>query len=229
MTFSRDNQQLLQLGHGLMTEFDNFIAFELHKPIIHHLKNIKKGEQVYIYGEQSTGCSHLAKATCVYHQNLQSVYLPLSTLKFLDRSMLEGIGQVDLICIEDIDQLAGNKPQQLILFDLINICSSHSVSMLLTAHIKPGRMDDWLPDLRTRFQAMCNWQMPSLNDDDKAKILMDWLDKQNMLLDVEVVHYSFKHINRDLSLVKSLLESFLKYCMKLKKKPNIRSLREFSS
>lgn len=229
MSFSRDHQQLLPLGHGLMTEFNNFIACESHQPIIHHLKNLKHGEQVYLYGEHSTGCSHLAKATCVFHQNLQSIYLPLSTLKFLDRAMLEGVGQVDLICIEDIDELAGNKRQQLILFDLINICSSHNVSMLLTSHIKPERMDDWLPDLRTRLQAMCNWQMPPLNDDDKAKILIDWLDKQNMSLDVDVIHYAFKHINRDLSTVKSLLESFLKYCMKVKKNPNIRSLREFSS
>lgn len=229
MTFSRDNQQLLPLSHGLMTEFNNFIAFEPHKPIIHHLKNFKQGERIYLYGEKSTGCSHLAKASCVYHQSLQSIYLPLSTLKFLDRSMLEGVAQIDLICVEDIDHLAGNQSQQLILFDLINICVSHNISMLITAHIKPQRMECWLPDLRTRLQAMCNWEMPTLSDDDKAKILIDWLKKQNMSLDIDVIHYAFKHVDRDLSVIKALLESFLKHCMKVKKGANIRSLREFLS
>ena len=157
------------------------------------------------------------------------MYLPLVNLKFLNRSMLEGMNQLDLLCIEDIDQLANNKEQQLVLFDLINLCKSFSVSVILTSHIKPQNMSSWLPDLKTRFQAMCNWQLPTLSDDEKSVVLMFWLKNQDIFLDVEVIHYIFKNNTRDLKATKSLLESFLKNCMKLKKTANIKSIREFLS
>lgn len=228
MTFSKINQQLLPIGHDAMTEFDNLTTFDEHKPIIYQLKNIKPGEQVYLYGENSSGCSHLAKATCVYHGNLQSIYLPLDSLRCMDRSMLDGINQLDFVCIEDIDLLEKNKDQQVLLFDLINLCQSFKVSLLITAHIKPDNMVEWLPDLKTRLQAMCNWQLPSLNDDQKKLILAEWLKKQNMYVDEEIIFYVFKHVTRDLKKSKLLLASFLQYCLRLKKSPNIRSLKDFS-
>ncbi|MEE2770546.1 MAG: DnaA/Hda family protein [Pseudomonadota bacterium] len=228
MTFSRDDQQLLAFDHGIMTEFDNFIALKAHQPIVNHLKNLNVGEHVYIFGEKSSGRSHLAKAMCVYHTNRRSLYLPLSELKFLDKRMLEGINQVDLICVEDIDLLVDNPVQQVILFDLINLCKAYNVSMLITARFKPANMDNWLPDLKTRLQAMCCWQLPQMMDDEKAIILEFWLKKQNMFLEPEIIHYVFKNITRDLKESKDLLESFARHCMKIKKTPNIKAIKEYS-
>ena len=228
MTFSKNNQQLLPISHDALTAFENFVALETHKPIIHQLQQIKPGEQVYLYGESSSGCSHLAKATCMYHVGMQSIYLPISSLNGLDRSMLEGINQIDLVCVEDIDCLDNNKAQQVLLFDLINLCQSYQVALLITAHMKPDEMIGWLPDLKTRLQAMCNWQLPSLSDDQKANVLITWLKRQNMYVDDDVILYVFKNITRDLKESKALLSSFLKHCMKVKKTPNINSLRVFS-
>ena len=228
MTFSKTNQQLLPINHDAMTAFENFVTFDAHKPIIHQLQYIKTGEQVFLYGESGTGCSHLAKATCVYHVGLQSMYLPLKRLKGIDPSMLEGLDQIDLVCIEDVDLLANSEAQQVLLFDLINLCQLFKVALIVTSHIKPEFMDGWLPDLKTRLQAMCNWQLPCFNDDQKAVILAHWLKNQNMYVDDDVVLFIFKHRTRDLREGKALLASFLTYCMSVKKTPNIISLRGFS-
>lgn len=228
MTFSKTNQQLLPISHNEMTTFENFVAMEAHNPIIYQLQQIKPGEQVYLYGESGSGCSHLAKATCVYHVGIQSIYLPLASLNGLHRSMLEGINQADLVCVEDIDFLHNNKAQQVLLFDLINLCQSYQVALLITAPMKPEEMVGWLPDLKTRLQAMCNWQLPSLGDEQKANILAAWLKNQNMFVADDVVFFVFKNITRDLKESKALLASFLKHCMKLKKTPNINSLRSYS-
>tara|TARA_X000000950_G_scaffold287410_1_gene399561 strand:+ start:174 stop:863 length:690 start_codon:yes stop_codon:yes gene_type:complete len=227
MTFSRSNQQLLELNHGLLTEFSNFKVFKQHEPLVHQLRLFQPGLHILIQGDPGSGCSHLAKATCLYHSDLKSIYLPIADLKHLSKSMLEGLNHIDLICVEDIHKLSQSREQQILLFDLINVTLHHGLRLLITSHLRPDIMYDWLPDLRTRLQAMCNWHLPNLTDTEKLSIIISWIEQQNIFLDEEVVDFIFKYKTRDLQQSKNIIEKFLKYCMRVKKNANINSLRGF--
>lgn len=227
MNYLSANQELLPLSHSAMAEFESFYALAAHQEITYQLKQFNDGEQILLYGETGAGCSHLAKATCLYHRGFQSLYLPLIELKYLDKRMLEGVGKVDLICVEDIDILGSDRDQQLVLFDLINWCSSFKTRLLLTTHINPKEMQGWLPDLITRLQLMLSWQVPVLSDDEKICAVTHWFKQQGMVVEEEMIQHVFKYVSRDLKVVKKTLEEFFKECMVNKKRPSISCLRGF--
>jgi len=77
---------------------------------------------IYVWGPVKSGRTHLMHAACAHANELdrRSFYLPLGIHASISTALLEGLEQLDLICIDDVDDIAGHPVWEEAIFDLYN-------------------------------------------------------------------------------------------------------------
>ena len=94
------------------TTFDNFFP-GVNREAVEYLRlhNGRRDEpSVYLWGAAGTGKTHLLQAAChdAATHGLSTVYLPLSQAQEFSPAILEGMAELSLVCIDDIDSIAGD-------------------------------------------------------------------------------------------------------------------------
>jgi DnaA family protein len=132
------------------------------------------GEKIlYLWGSHGSGTSHVLQGCCQAVTNTQSaIYLPLSLLKEWGPQCLEGLEEQTLICIDDIDTIAGDKAWEEALFHLYNKIKDSGQSLLVIsgAH-SPTTSPIQLADLRSRLSWGLVMQLHELTDEEKLNTL----------------------------------------------------------
>ena len=128
---------------------------------------------VYLFGASGSGKSHLLYAACVYAQELglTSQLLTLDDFRQYSPRMLDGLEQLDLVCLDNIQQIAGDSHWQVALFDLYNRLQEQGKKLIIVADQAPSQLGITLPDLVSRLQACTAFQLRLLSDDDKHRLL----------------------------------------------------------
>lgn len=197
----------LPLGVALRRRcsFSNFIA-GANASAIALLRDLLCTAQgvVYLWGGAGTGKSHLLEACCndasVRHQRV--AYIPLGD-HALEPSVLHGLSDVDLICIDDVDQVAGQRAWEEALFHLYNQAEVAPAPMVLSARVAPRTAAWTLPDLASRLTAGVIWRLRALDEDARREALQLHARERGFDLSDEVVTYVMKRRRRDMT---SLLE-----------------------
>ena len=105
----------LQIKLNDAATFENFVGSGNEQ-----LVSILQSEEAFVYywSREATGKTHLAQAMC--HQQQNSIYLPLTELAQWRPEIFEGLESFDLICLDDLEQLAGKTDWEEALFNLFN-------------------------------------------------------------------------------------------------------------
>jgi DnaA family protein len=95
------------------------------------------GEQfTYIWGSPGVGCTHLLQAVC--HEadpvGRTAAYLPLDELKHLGGGILEGMEYIDLICLDCISAVVGDKKWEEALFHFFNRIRDQGNTLIIAAN-----------------------------------------------------------------------------------------------
>ncbi len=162
---------------------------------------LAEGEkQVYIWSPPAGGKSHLLQAACnLAAKNQRKVcYLPADQIIHQPVQILDGIEQLDLVCLDDVDQLAQSRLWEEALFDLINRMRETGNSLLLAAATSPDAMQVQLPDLRSRLAWGPVFQLQSLSDAEKYEALRLRANQRGLELPENVAEYLMRHYPRDL-------------------------------
>lgn len=159
---------------------------------------------VYLWGGAGTGKSHLLEACCndgsVRHRRV--AYLPLAD-HALEPCVLEGLGDIELLCIDDVDRVAGERAWEEALFHLYNQAELAAALIVLSARVAP-RTPAWkLPDLASRLTAGVVWRLRTLDEGARRDALQLHARERGFDLSDEVVRYVMKRRRRDMM---SLLE-----------------------
>ena len=115
----------LQLRWADGYAFDNYVAGP-SAALVQELQRctVAPGHAaVYLWGGEGVGKSHLLQAACtvVARQQRSAAYLPLADeLVERDPELLTGLEAVDLIAIDDLQAVAGNRGWEAALFHLYN-------------------------------------------------------------------------------------------------------------
>ncbi len=114
----------------------------------------RRGEAlVYLAGQPGLGKTHLLQAAC--HQagqcGLTATYLPMQELVALSPDMLDGLEQMALVCLDDIEAIAGHAEWEEAVFDLFNRVRAAGNVMLIAGVDTPARCGLDLPDLVSRL------------------------------------------------------------------------------
>lgn len=148
-------------------------------------------EQVFIYGAEGSGRSHLLSAASKLAEDsgLSLCLLPSKELLQMPPEVLEGIEQYSLVAVDDVDSFCGLPEWEEALFHLYNRCRAQGHRMLFTANAKPREIGLALPDLVSRLGAGPVYQLQPLEDKDLVELLQCRARQRGLPMSDEVAAY----------------------------------------
>jgi len=207
-----DIQLALQLFNAFEQNFANFYP-EQNEQVITCLRKLcapnPLHNQIYIWGTNQSGCSHLLQATCIECANhkLSTIYLPLQQIINFDPTLLQNLEQYDLICIDDLHLLGEQNLWQEELFHLFNRAVSNNSRLLFAANCNVRNLNLQLADLTSRLNLSLVFQIKSLSDTNKIKALQLHAKQLGLQLNDEIGQFIIRHYSRNMThLVKLLIK-----------------------
>jgi len=181
-------------------DFENFVVGKNTQAVtmLRKLLVAADGGVAYLWGGPGTGKSHLLEACCGDKSvdDRRVAYIPLGG-DGLEPAMLQGLADIELLCIDDVDRVAGDEAWEEALFHLYNQAELASCPMVLTASVSP-RTPSWrLPDLASRLTAAVVWRLRALDDETRREALQLRARERGFALGDEVVTYVMKRMRRD--------------------------------
>jgi len=201
--------------------FDHFIADE-NALIIESLKNPSE-PFIFLWGDAGTGKTQLLQATCQYQTQLgkTAAYLPLQELQVFSPQILDGMGNIDLICLEDIELVCGNTQWEEALFNLFNQLRLTEGRLVISSNTSPQQSNVRLNDLKSRLCSGLPLNLKPLSDEGTVKALQAHADKQGLELTHDMAKYLINHYPRDLPSLWSLLDTLNQASLIAKRKLSI--------
>ncbi|MGX2030082.1 DnaA regulatory inactivator Hda [Methylocaldum gracile] len=200
--------------------------------IVAHLKHAASGRGetlIFLWGEPGTGKSHLLNACCreACQSGLSVSYLPLSGLREYGPGVLDGLEHQDLVCLDDVDSVAGDDAWERALFNLFNCLRDHGNRLIAAAGVPPAELAIRLPDLKTRLGWGLTLRLQPLNDEDKLIVLGAHARSLGLDLSPQVGRFLLSHYHRDLSSLKRLLDELDHATLAAKRKLTIPFLKNY--
>jgi DnaA-homolog protein len=196
-----------QLLYGVKSpeifNFDNFYP-RGNELVVRTLRESLQNENhgfYFLWGASATGRSHLLQAIChlAASLDLQASYIPLKIFKDYNTEILDSLELLDVICIDDIDEIVGDKVWEESLFHLYNRVQGAHTKLYVTAQSAPRLLQINLPDLLSRLCAGLCFQLAHPTDEDKIEILKHHALSRHMLINPTVLHYLLNQYSRDLN------------------------------
>jgi DnaA family protein len=180
-------------------------------------------KNILIWGLVGTGKSHILQAMCtaITNNNKSAAYIPLTEINDLSPGMLEGLEGMDLVCVDDIDCLAGISEWEQAMFHLFNRIRDSKGCLLISAGQNPKNLLINLPDLKSRLSWDLVYRLELLDETSLFEALKIRANQRRFDLPDEVVDYLFKRVSRDPHHLFNLLDDIDKASISEKKKITI--------
>jgi DnaA family protein len=191
--------------------FANYYAAANHQAVanLRHAAGADNERFVFLWGAEATGKTHLLQAACnaASARGEGSVYLPLREAAQFAPEILEGLEQMAVVAIDDIDAVAGQRPWETALFDLYNrIRDNGRGSLLLASRYPLAELGLALPDLQSRLAWGLVYQLQPMSDEEKLQAMQQRADSRGFELPDEVAAYLLRHYQRQSTALFQLLE-----------------------
>jgi len=177
------------------------------------LKNAAVGQGdpfIYLFGNQSSGTSHLLHATCTEStdSDRSAAYVPMEMSMIMSPSVLDGMEHLDVVCIDNIDMIAGIEEWEIALFNFYNrwrdIHNQDSQNenkqgaLIVTGNSAARHLAIQLPDLLSRLDWGVSYQVQLLDDDAKLAALQLRAEFRGLKLPVDVGRFLLNRSSRDM-------------------------------
>ena len=168
----------------------------------------KQVHSMYLFGLSGVGKSHLLHASCAYADTLgfTSLCLSFSELTQLSVDVLDGLENIDLVCLDDIQLIAGNKKWQQGVFDLYNRMVEQNKCLIITGDQSVTNLNISLPDLVSRLSWGLTEQVKPLSDEEKSFSLQYRAQQRGLYISDEVASFLINRLSRDMTSLIAALE-----------------------
>ena len=183
---------------------------------------------VYLHGANGSGRSHLLMAACqaAAAAGRRVQYLPLATLGD-SATALRGVAGSELLALDDLGGIAGNRDAEHALFDLYNRVRADGSALLFAADATPTRLGIELADLRSRLGACTRFALKPLDDAERRTVLKAQAAARGIELDDSVLDWLFARYARDLGALLDLLDRLDVASLAAQRRITIPFLRDF--
>jgi DnaA family protein len=224
----------LSLGVSLRDDatFANFYIAEGNEQAVHALREFGAGDgegNLVLWGSRGAGLTHLLQACChqAFEKKINVQYLPLRDLVgYAPEDVCEGLDKMSLVCLDDIDQICGNRQWELALFHLFNRLRDAGHRLLVASHTSPPSLPLLLPDLKSRLLGGVVYHLRALNDSEKALALQLRAKGRGMEMSDEVARFILSRGPRDTNDLFHLLDHLDDASLQLQRKLTIPFVKE---
>ncbi len=166
------------------------------------------GVSLYLHGPSGTGKSHLLCAACarVIERGGRAAYLALGSLPVGDVARPAWMEGLDLLCIDDVQEVAGRSAWERGVMGLYDGARDAGVALVLAGRGSPGSLGITLPDLGSRLAWGLVYRLEMLDDRDKHEALVLRAKGRGIDLPSEVAEYLLCHHPRGMADLCRLLD-----------------------
>ena len=221
-------QLALQIQINERASLNNFFVSKNNDKTIQILKdllNSNNGVQIFIDDLGSNGKSYLLQAICndFSNSNNSSIYIPMHEVINLDPSILEGVSELNLICIDDVDLISKRGEWEIALFNLINECYEKECLLLLSGSINKLEA---IPDLVSRIKKMEILRLEAINDDELLEATQEISKNLNIKISDKNLNYLMNNSRRDIKTIFKTLSQLEKESLERKKSIGLNLIKE---
>ncbi len=224
-------QLALQILLDDSATFDNFFVVDSNKQLVDYLLAEASGrldQFVYLWGTSGSGCSHLLQSVCHNFdaRSASSFYLPLRQFQDYSPEIFDGLESFDLVCLDDLEAIAGQRDWELGLFSLFNRLRESGTRLLVGARCGPRELQITLPDLLSRLQSGIVFQVQALDDEEKREALRLRATRRGIELNDEVISYVLQRNERSMQALFALLERLDRFSLQSQRRITVPMVRE---
>lgn len=163
---------------------------------------------IFIAGPAATGKTHLLLAACAQAEaaGRRTAYLPLAAAAGRLRDALDAFEYADVVALDGLDAVAGNREDEVALFDAHNRASDAGRSLLYAARLAPDALELVLPDLRSRLSQCARIALEPLDDSSRADVLRLRAQRRGLQIDEAAIDWLLRRVDRDLVSLTALLD-----------------------
>lgn len=165
-------------------------------------------ETLYLQGASGSGKSHLLLAACAAAEASarHARYLAMPMVRGDARDAFAGLEHADLVALDDVGAIAGDRDDEIALFDLHNRLQDAGVDILYAARQAPAALLVELPDLRSRLAQCTLIALPSMDDKGRAEVLRRRAASRGLVFEEAALEWLLTRWSRDLSDLTALFE-----------------------
>jgi len=199
----------LQLEPRRPDRFEDFVAGP-NAAVLASVRALldEPGGNLFLSGPDGSGKSHLLNALChsAREKGLAAFYIALRRLPEEAAASLQGLQVLDLVCVDDIDSVAGNRVWEDALFACFNEVRAARGRLMVSSSLPLSGLEFGLPDLASRLAWGVRQSLRLPDDAGKLEILQQRASALRIELPADVQNYLLKHGKRDMSSLLQTLE-----------------------
>jgi DnaA family protein len=185
-------------------------------------------QQIFIWGEQGSGKTHLLQACCqqAKHFGKDPFFLQFRGDNLPSPKLLDGLEEMELVCFDDMHYIAGHLEWEAALFAFYNSHRQNNHKLLLSADCPPKYLAFDLPDLKTRMNWGLTLKIQSLRDDQIIDALTFKAHFLGFDIPANVGRFLLNHYVHDLPALWLLLEKIDRATLVAQRKLTIPFLKQ---
>lgn len=191
--------------------FENFEVPPGNAELVDAVRRIATGTtpaRVLVVGDAGAGKTHLLEAACAAASTggNEAAFAPMRHWRPQGIDAIRGLGRAGLVCIDDMDAIAGDRAWEEALFVLFEKSAARRARLLLSAAVPPSRAGFVLPDLRSRLGSATLYRLRELDDEGRARALRRHGHGRGVEIPDDVLGYVLARHRRDMPSLVALLD-----------------------
>lgn len=186
------------------------------------------GDWLYLAGPTGVGKTHLLLGACAAAEGAgrRAAYLPLVAAAGRLREALQALEGNDLLALDGLERIAGNRDDEVALFDAHNRARAAGITVLYAARGNPDDLGLVLPDLRSRLQQCTRLVLAPLDDDGRREVLRQRAQRRGLVLDEAALDWLLKRVDRDVAALTGVLDRLDRASLAAKRRLTVPFLRQ---
>ena len=175
-----------------------------------HARAVARGEArgaSWLCGPQGAGKSHLLQAMCAAAGRGRAGYLPLAEVAALGAGVLDGLAQLQCLCIDDLERVAGDAAWERGLFAVLREIEEGGGALVAAAREPPALLPWTLADLGSRFAAGAVFALRALDEGEQHAALALRARLRGLELPEETWQWLRRRYPRDMHRLYELLDT----------------------
>lgn len=163
---------------------------------------------ILVCGDEDTGKSHLLQAACHLAESNGQAAICVSLDEFIPfgPSALDGLEANALVCLDDLDRVAGQPEWEEAVFHLYNRVLDQGGLLILSLSDLPENRPFHLPDLVSRLRHGLLLQLGVHRDDDRMRILTARAEQRGLMMGEDVATFILRRAPRRLADLLAILD-----------------------
>jgi DnaA family protein len=198
--------------------------------VVEHLQRLASAQLAgagWVCGPRGAGKTHLLQAVAAQAgKSMQAGYFPLRELATLGVGVLEGLRQLECVCLDDLDEVVGRREWERAIFGVLQGMEEGGGRLVAAAQSPPALLNWALPDLGSRFSASAVFQLRVLDEAEQQAALQLRARLRGFDLPEETSRWLQRHYPRDMSKLYELLDTLDQAALVAQRRLTIPFIRE---